>query len=79
MSTEAVVSPDVFTPLAEDGRTRLSFPLDTVEVLTGDITSHHVSAVIRVDGRVYAVRSSPCGGGGCHCDAIATEITGTLN
>lgn len=77
MATATATKPEVFTPLAEDGRTRLSFPFDDVEVLTGDILARQVSAVVRVNGRVYAVKSAPCGSG-CHCDAIATDITDAL-
>jgi hypothetical protein len=64
-----------FTPLSADRSERLSFPGETVTVITGDPLGHVPGrrAVVQIDGRRYEVHGEPCAGS-CACDARLVPI-----
>lgn len=65
-----------FTPLTADGKSRLEFDKDSIEIVAGSPfgSGRGVLGKIRVDGHVYEVRGAPCGLN-CYCDATINEVS----
>lgn len=67
---------DNFTPLNETRTERLSFSMESVTVLSGDldVRGYGKRAVVKIDGKTYNVYGAACSLPSCACDAFIREV-----
>ena len=67
---------EVFTPMNEGRTKRLSFPVSSVKIISGDIHARGLGyhATIEIDGIRYKVIGRSCSMQRCACDAELIEI-----